>query len=100
AVTDHQQIARPSPGSMDVNTETLRRRQAQAAEHRPIMVLRAPSLSPASLAHSIVRLFHYRDLLLTLSLHRLKVRYKQSVLGPSWAVLQPVALMVIYTVIF
>jgi lipopolysaccharide transport system permease protein len=39
-------------------------------------------------------------LLLTLTLHRLKVRYKQSVLGPSWALLQPIALMLIYTVIF
>ena len=52
------------------------------------------------MGRSLVRLFQYRDLLLTLSLHRLKVRYKQSVLGPSWALLQPIALMVIYTVIF
>jgi hypothetical protein len=27
----------------------------------------------------------------TLSVHRVKVRYKQSVVGPSWAVLQPLS---------
>lgn len=41
-----------------------------------------------------------RDLILTLSIHRLKVRYRQSVLGWAWAVLQPLSLMLIYTVIF
>jgi len=33
-------------------------------------------------------------------MHRVKVRYKQSVLGIAWAILQPLALMAIYTVIF
>jgi lipopolysaccharide transport system permease protein len=72
----------------------------QPADTRPLTIIRAPSLSPGTLGRSLERLLHYRDLLLTLSLHRLKVRYKQSLLGPSWALLQPVALMLIYTVIF
>jgi lipopolysaccharide transport system permease protein len=45
-------------------------------------------------------LVRYRDLLVTLTIHRVKVRYKQSLLGIAWAVLQPVLLMVVYTVIF
>lgn len=45
-------------------------------------------------------LFRYRDLLVTLSLHRINVRYKQSMLGWAWALIQPLALMLIYTVIF
>jgi lipopolysaccharide transport system permease protein len=45
-------------------------------------------------------LIRYRDLLWTLSVHRVKVRYKQSVLGISWAILQPLSLMLIYTAIF
>jgi lipopolysaccharide transport system permease protein len=45
-------------------------------------------------------LAQYSDLLYTLSLFRLNVRYKQSVLGWAWALLQPLALMGIYTVIF
>ena len=45
-------------------------------------------------------LARYRDLLYTLSVHRVKVRYKQSALGAAWAILQPFSLMLIYTVIF
>jgi lipopolysaccharide transport system permease protein len=67
---------------------------------RPTTIIRAHSFSPLELARAVTRLSHYRDLLYTLSVHRLKVRYKQSLLGPAWAVLQPLALMLIYTVIF
>ena len=35
-----------------------------------------------------------------LSVHRIKVRYKQSILGVGWAVLQPLSLMLIHTLIF
>lgn len=45
-------------------------------------------------------LWLYRDLFYTLTVHRIKVRYKQSVLGLAWAILQPLSLMLIYTVIF
>jgi lipopolysaccharide transport system permease protein len=73
---------------------------APAPEGRPTTVLRAPSVSFGTLWHAAHRLAQYRDLLHTLSVHRLRVRYKQSALGPFWAVLQPVSLMLIYTVIF
>lgn len=59
----------------------------------------AGSSWPHTLA-KLADLSHHVDLLLTLSLHRVKVRYKQSVLGITWAILQPMALMAIYTVIF
>lgn len=74
--------------------------EASLPESRPATVIGAPSFSPLTLARGVVLLVHYRDLLYTLSVHRLKVRYKQSVLGPSWAVLQPLSLMLIYTVVF
>jgi lipopolysaccharide transport system permease protein len=45
-------------------------------------------------------LWQYRDLFYTLTVHRIKVRYKQSALGLAWAILQPLSLMLIYTVIF
>lgn len=45
-------------------------------------------------------LWQYRDLFVTLTVHRIKVRYKQSLLGLAWAILQPLSLMLIYTVIF
>jgi homopolymeric O-antigen transport system permease protein len=62
-------------------------------------VIRPPALSLNFLG-DLVKLWTYRDLLYTLSVHRIKVRYKQSLLGISWAILQPLSLMLIYTVIF
>jgi lipopolysaccharide transport system permease protein len=67
---------------------------------RRVRVLRAPSFSPFGLLGNVRTLAQYRDLLLTLTLHRIKVRYKQSVLGIAWAIVQPVSLMLIYTLIF
>ena len=48
----------------------------------------------------LAKLRQYSDLLYTLSLHRIKVRYKQSVLGIFWAILQPLSMMLIFTFIF
>jgi lipopolysaccharide transport system permease protein len=42
----------------------------------------------------------YRDLLWLLVLRDLTVIYKQSILGPIWFVLQPLATTVVFTVIF
>ncbi len=48
-----------------------------------------------------VRVFvQHRDLLLTWILREVKVRYKQSVIGILWAVLQPLALMLVFTAVF
>jgi lipopolysaccharide transport system permease protein len=69
-------------------------------DHRPVTVIGPPSMSVLTLLRAVGRLRQYRDLLYTLSLHRLQVRYKQSMLGWLWAIVQPVSLMVIYTVIF
>lgn len=70
------------------------------ARQRRVKIIRPASFSLFSLAHDLGYLWDYRDLLLTLSIHRISVRYKQSMLGLAWAVLQPLSLMLIYTVIF
>jgi lipopolysaccharide transport system permease protein len=67
---------------------------------RPIRIIRPPSFSPLNLFRELRGLWQYRDLFYTLSIHRIKVRYKQSLLGLAWAILQPLSLMLIYTVIF
>jgi lipopolysaccharide transport system permease protein len=67
---------------------------------RTEVVLRPPSLSLERLWSAAKALPHYWDLLVVLTGHRIKVRYKQSVLGPFWAVLQPLALMLIFTAVF
>ena len=63
-------------------------------------MIRPPAFTPLAIFSHLRRVWEYRDLLYTLTAHRIKVRYKQSALGMTWAVLQPVALMLIYTVIF
>jgi lipopolysaccharide transport system permease protein len=68
--------------------------------NRPIRIIRPPSFSPFNLLRELRGLWHYRDLFYTLTVHRIKVRYKQSALGLAWAILQPLSLMLIYTVIF
>ncbi len=45
-------------------------------------------------------LWRYRELLYYLVLRDVKVRYKQTVLGAAWAVLQPVLTMVVFSIFF
>lgn len=73
------------------------------APHRAgqrVKIITPPSLSAGSLVSGLRGLREYWDLLLTLSIHRIKVRYKQSALGLAWALIQPLALMLIYTLVF
>jgi len=63
-------------------------------------VIRPPSFSGTNLLQDLAKLRQYSDLLYTLSAHRIKVRYKQSVLGAFWAILQPFSMMLIFTFIF
>jgi lipopolysaccharide transport system permease protein len=48
----------------------------------------------------LARLRDYGDLLYTLTIHRIAVRYKQTSLGLAWALLQPLMMMVIFTAVF
>jgi lipopolysaccharide transport system permease protein len=67
---------------------------------RSVTILRPPSPLGFGLLRQLGRLPQAADLLYTLTLHRIRVRYKQSVLGLVWAVLQPLLLMLVFTVIF
>lgn len=45
-------------------------------------------------------LLHYRELLFFLTWRDVKVRYKQTAIGVAWALLQPLALMLVFTLFF
>lgn len=45
-------------------------------------------------------LMRYRELLTALTVREVKARYRQSLLGVSWAIAQPLALMVVFNVVF
>jgi len=90
---------RPDQGGAGFAPDDTVKESTQAVA-RPLKIIRPPSFSVYTIFTGVRTLLQYSDLLYTLSLFRLNVRYKQSVLGWSWALLQPLALMGIYTVIF
>jgi homopolymeric O-antigen transport system permease protein len=85
---------------MNVVTPTQTRTVTPDQHTRPIRIIHPVSFSPLDLLRELRELWQYRDLFYTLTVHRVKVRYKQSALGLAWAILQPLSLMLIYTVIF
>ncbi len=53
-----------------------------------------------SLRSDLREIWAYRDLLTLLIRRDISVRYKQSAIGIAWAVVQPVVLMIIFSVVF
>ena len=49
---------------------------------------------------SPTELWRYRDVATQIAARDIKVRYRQTVLGAAWAVLQPVTTMVVFTIVF
>ena len=50
--------------------------------------------------HYWVDLWRYRELFIILALRDISVRYKQTVIGAAWALIQPVLTMMVMTVVF
>ena len=71
--------------------------KAAGAVDAPVTVFK-PSTGWDSL--KLRQLWQYRELLYFLTWRDIKVRYKQSVLGAAWAIIQPLATMIIFSVIF
>jgi homopolymeric O-antigen transport system permease protein len=71
--------------------------EAFALPENPLVVIEpAKSWSPIDWAD----IFAHRELLYFLAWRDLKVRYKQTVLGVAWAILQPIFMMLIFTLLF
>lgn len=49
---------------------------------------------------SVQELYQYRELLFSWTKRELKLRYKQSLLGGMWAILQPLILMLLFALVF
>ena len=64
---------------------------------RPTLLI-CPSRGWAAL--DLADLWQYRELIYFLTWRDIKVRYKQTVLGGAWAILQPFLTMVVFSVIF
>jgi lipopolysaccharide transport system permease protein len=73
-------------------------RDARTAEATPAAtqpLLELPRRPPA-----LAELWRFRQLIALLVVRELKVRYKRSLLGMLWTMLNPLLLMVVYTVVF
>jgi lipopolysaccharide transport system permease protein len=83
----------------DEATERLddRSDEHQAAHDVPVIRIE-PTKGWASLR--LKELWEYRELLYFLTWRDIKVRYKQTVLGAAWAVLQPFLTMVVFSIFF
>ena len=67
---------------------------------RRVIVLEPPSIRRANPLDAVRRLPQFLDLFWTLSVHRINVRYKQSRLGIAWAIVQPLSMMLVFTLMF
>jgi lipopolysaccharide transport system permease protein len=55
---------------------------------------------PAGISINIQELWQYRELFYFFTWRDIKVKYKQTILGITWALLQPLAMMLLFTFIF
>jgi lipopolysaccharide transport system permease protein len=83
--------------SSEHETPAPRAHAAISLPDKPIVTIR-PRQSWVAL--DLKSLWAYRELLYFLIWRDVKVRYKQTVLGVAWAILQPLVMIAIFTVIF
>ena len=69
----------------------------QTAHNTPVTVIK-PSKGWGSI--DIREIWDHRELLFFLAWRNVTVRYKQTVFGPAWIVLQPILTMVLFTLLF
>jgi lipopolysaccharide transport system permease protein len=70
---------------------------SEVKQKKPVTVIR-PSQSWAPL--KLGELWEYRDLLFFLAWRDISVRYKQTVLGAAWAIIQPLFTMLLFSLFF
>src|SRR4030095_14052760 len=84
------------PEMEPIQTETVGTRVRRASDVPVIRI--QPSRGWISL--KLTELWESRELIYFLMWRDVKVRYKQTVLGVAWAIIQPVATMIIFSLFF
>jgi lipopolysaccharide transport system permease protein len=78
-------------------------RPSRGDEERPSVTKRPPALIIENRRWTALELYDlwtHRDLFYLLAWRDVKVRYKQTLLGAAWAILQPLLAMVVFTLLF
>lgn len=81
-----------------ISTTTVATRDTSHTSNDPPLIVIRPSSGWSAL--NLKELWEYRDLLYFLVWRDVKVRYKQTMLGAAWAVIQPFLTMVVFSVFF
>lgn len=71
--------------------------KSRISERPPVIVIRPTS---GWVPVDLHELWNYRELLFSFITRDIKVRYKQTALGAAWAIIQPLFLMIIFTLAF
>ena len=71
--------------------------QTRAIDARPATVIEP---SRGWVALNLSELWVYRELLYFLAWRDVKVKYKQTIIGAGWAILQPLMTMIVFTLVF
>jgi len=90
-------IKESSARKADPEETPVRTPERESDRGRPTLLIR-PSRGWAAL--DLADLWEYRELIYFLTWRDIKVRYKQTVLGGAWAILQPFLTMVVFSVFF
>jgi lipopolysaccharide transport system permease protein len=77
-----------------MNSVRVRVRVLETPEHIRIQASRSWTLP------SLREVWKYRELIYFLAWRDIKVRYKQTLLGAAWAVIQPLMTMIVFSIFF
>lgn len=69
-------------------------------EGAPLPTVTRRQARPGWVAINVAELWSYRELLWFHAVRDIKVRYKQTALGASWAIIQPVLMMLVFSAFF
>ncbi len=87
----------PTTSRLNINSDIQTHKTADDLPDKPIIVIEPRRRSSAVNLHD---LWQYRDLFYILTLRDIKVRYKQTVFGILWVIIQPLFMMIIFTIFF
>lgn len=84
--------------STDITAESVRlgEKQPAAGSRTPLRTIESSRATTLELRD----LWAHRDLFYILAWRDVKVRYKQTILGAAWAILQPLFTMIVFTLLF
>jgi lipopolysaccharide transport system permease protein len=93
-VNPNDSIGSPKPPSSQLAPKAP---YDQTPEDAPLLMINADA---AGMNMELSELWRYRELLYFLTLRDVKLRYKQTLLGAAWAIIQPLCAMLLFTLVF